>query len=204
MDITLQAQAQISTYLNIASELIILVDEWASVLWVKILGCRPQFVSKKALENKMKEQKQEINLPIKKVYTQKNHEIYNTFEDGTVYLKDAIYRLSQIDTKPSGSNSDYLSLGKLVKKVDEFGYNVLEWHHVGYPNAFKYEEFKCKRDYSGKGAATHIEWTILIPQELIESGYAIARIGTGEGGKGCRSTDIDIILSSRRERIIKV
>lgn len=40
----------IAQHLNLAKELILEVQEWASVLWVRIKGMRPRFVSKKAVK----------------------------------------------------------------------------------------------------------------------------------------------------------
>lgn len=37
----------IAQYLNLSQELILEVQEWAKVLWVRIKGMRPRFVSKK-------------------------------------------------------------------------------------------------------------------------------------------------------------
>ncbi|MBD0345972.1 MAG: hypothetical protein ICV63_14350 [Coleofasciculus sp. Co-bin14] len=43
----MNTQAQIAQHLNLAQELIVEVQEWARVLWVRIEGMRPRFVSKK-------------------------------------------------------------------------------------------------------------------------------------------------------------
>lgn len=45
----MNTQAAIAQHLNLAEELIIEVQEWAKVLWVRIKGMRPRFVSKKGL-----------------------------------------------------------------------------------------------------------------------------------------------------------
>jgi hypothetical protein len=49
MDITTQAQKPVSKFLKVAQKLVTKVEEWASVLWVRVLGCRPRFVSKKVM-----------------------------------------------------------------------------------------------------------------------------------------------------------
>jgi hypothetical protein len=45
--------AAIANHLQIAADLITEIQEWASVLWVRIMGRRPRFVSKKVTEEKM-------------------------------------------------------------------------------------------------------------------------------------------------------
>lgn len=39
----------VASHLNLAEELILEVQEWAKVLWVRIKGMRPKFVSKKVV-----------------------------------------------------------------------------------------------------------------------------------------------------------
>jgi hypothetical protein len=41
------ATAAIANHLNIAEAIIVSVEEWAHVLFVRFIGCRPRFVSKK-------------------------------------------------------------------------------------------------------------------------------------------------------------
>ena len=41
--------AQVATYLNIAPAEVVRCDEWATVLFVVVAGCRPRFVSKKVI-----------------------------------------------------------------------------------------------------------------------------------------------------------
>jgi hypothetical protein len=53
MNITITAQKPVSEFLKVAQELVTEVQEWAKVLWVRVLGCRPQFVSKKVIKNQM-------------------------------------------------------------------------------------------------------------------------------------------------------
>lgn len=50
MNVTTTAQGQVAEFLNVAKELVLEVREWASVLWVKIQGMRPRFVSKKVVK----------------------------------------------------------------------------------------------------------------------------------------------------------
>ncbi len=50
MNITLQAQQAVSEFLQVAQELVVEVREWANVLWVKVQGMRPRFVSKKVIK----------------------------------------------------------------------------------------------------------------------------------------------------------
>lgn len=50
MNITTQAQNQVAEFLEVAQELVLEVREWANVLWVKVQGCRPRFVSKKVIK----------------------------------------------------------------------------------------------------------------------------------------------------------
>jgi hypothetical protein len=49
MEITITAQKPVSEFLNITQELVTEVREWANVLWVRVVGCRPRFVSKKVI-----------------------------------------------------------------------------------------------------------------------------------------------------------
>lgn len=45
-----QAIAQIANYLNVSPNQIKRCEEWASVLFVQVHGCRPRFVSKKVVQ----------------------------------------------------------------------------------------------------------------------------------------------------------
>lgn len=47
------ATAAIANHLQIAADLIQEIQEWATVLWVRLQGMRPRFVSKKVTEEKM-------------------------------------------------------------------------------------------------------------------------------------------------------
>jgi hypothetical protein len=49
MNITITAQKPVSEFLQVAQELITEIQEWVNVLWVRIVGCRPRFVSKKVI-----------------------------------------------------------------------------------------------------------------------------------------------------------
>jgi hypothetical protein len=112
-------------------------------------------------------------------------DIVNNYEKGIVYKNpDGSFRLSDLKTKPNGSGSDYISIGKFIEKTDDFGDTISEWHHYGYPKEIKLPGFKFKSDYSGKGAQTKIEWCFLIPESFINEKYGIAVIGSGQGGKG--------------------
>lgn len=139
-----------------------------------------------------------------KIYSKRN--IVNSYEIGIAYQNpDGSIRLSEVQTKPQGSGSDYISIGKFVQKTDDFGDSISEWHHYGYPKeAVNFiPDFKQKADYSSKGAQTRIDWTFLIPQSFISDGWAIAVIGSGQGGRGYSKSDIEVILDANRENIIK-
>ena len=66
MNITTAAQKPVSEFLKVAQELVTEVREWANVLWVRVQGLRPRFVSKKVVAKKMTV-KQEINLTIRQI-----------------------------------------------------------------------------------------------------------------------------------------
>lgn len=123
---------------------------------------------------------------------------------GTAYKNvDESIRLSEIETKPNGSGSDYISIGRFVEKQDEFGDKVTEWHHYAYPREFNYPGFKFKSNWSGKGAQTNISWTFIIPSNFIADNWMIAIIGSKQGGRGHQKSDIDIILDKDRQNIIE-
>ncbi len=67
MDITAAAQKPVSKFLQVAQELVKEVREWANVLWVRVLGCRPRFVSKKVMS-------------VKNISLEKAQEIYGDSE----------------------------------------------------------------------------------------------------------------------------
>jgi hypothetical protein len=50
MNITAAAQKPVSEFLKVSQELITEVREWANVLWVRVQGLRPRFVSKKVIK----------------------------------------------------------------------------------------------------------------------------------------------------------
>jgi len=134
-----------------------------------------------------------------KIYTARD--IVNAYELGTAYKNpDGTVKLSEITTKPQGSNSNYISIGKFIAKQDDFGDRVTEWHHYGYPKETSgfIPGFKCKSEYEGKGAQTKINWTFIVPADFLKEGWAIAVVGTGQGGKGNRKTDIEVVLDAER------
>jgi hypothetical protein len=53
VDITITAQKPVSEFLQVAQELVTEVREWANVLWVRVQGLRPRFVSKKVMGEKI-------------------------------------------------------------------------------------------------------------------------------------------------------
>jgi hypothetical protein len=63
MDITTAAQRPVSEFLNVAQELVTEVREWASVLWVRVTGFRPRFVSKKVIKMENPPKKSGYNKP---------------------------------------------------------------------------------------------------------------------------------------------
>lgn len=134
-----------------------------------------------------------------------NRQINNAYETGTAYENpDKSIRLSEVQTKPHGSGSNYISIGKFVEKQDDFGDRVTEWHHYAYPKDFhEYTDFKFKSDWDGKGAQARIDWVFIVPANFISDGWAIAIIGSGQGGRGYQKTDIDVILDADRENIIR-
>jgi hypothetical protein len=137
-----------------------------------------------------------------KIY--KRH-IVNAYEKGVAYQNpDGSIRLSGIVTKPQGSSSDYVSIGKFCRKVDEFGDTVSEWHHFAYPKEAGeiIPGFKVKSEWSGRGAQTKIEWTFIVPPSFCSDGWAIALIGTRSGGRGYSKEDIEVILDGEKENVI--
>ena len=132
-------------------------------------------------------------------------QINNAYEIGTAYENpDRSIRLSEVQTKPQGSGSNYISIGKFVEKEDDFGDRTTEWHHYAYPKYFhEYTHFKFKSDWEGKGAQSRIKWVFVVPANFISDGWAIAIIGSGQGGRGYSSTNIDVILDADRENIIR-
>jgi len=131
-----------------------------------------------------------------KAYT--NRQINNS-DKGIIYKQpDQTYLVKGIYTKPNGSNSNYLSVGKFSTETDKFGDPICKWEHYDYPNNYKMEGYSFKRSYDGNGAQTSIEWTFIIPQSFLDQGLGIACIGSGQGGKGYRSTDIDVFFDKAR------
>lgn len=113
--------------------------------------------------------------------------------------ENGFYKITGVKTKPQGSNSNYLSVGKFIKDVDDFGEEITIWEHYDYPNKFDdVEDFKCKRIFEGKGSRSSITWYLLIPQKFIIEGFRVALIGTGVGGKGHHSTDIEVFFDKAR------
>lgn len=137
-----------------------------------------------------------------KKYTNRN--IFDT-DEGIIYKNpDGSYRISGVTTKPNGSNSDFLSIGKFSTIKDKFGDESNVWVHYDYPSKFEFEGFAVKCDYSTDfrerhRASTQISWSFIIPPDFIEQGFGIAKVGSGAGGRGCRKTDIEVFFD--RDRI---
>lgn len=75
----------IAQHLNLTEELILEIQEWARVLWVRIKGMRPRFVSKKVVAMITKEEAEAmIGMPIKG-WDKKSAEYIQ-------FLKDAGYK----------------------------------------------------------------------------------------------------------------
>jgi len=135
-----------------------------------------------------------------KIY--KNREILNS-DKGLVDIKPDGFFISEVRTKPNGSNSEYLSIGKFSKRIDEFGDSINIWEHFSYPNKFSLEGFAFKSEYSTgwnerHRASTKIEWKFKIPKTFIEQGFGLAIIGTGIGGSGHRKNAIEVFFDKDR------
>ena len=125
----------------------------------------------------------------------------NDIDEGIIYQEpDGKYLIKGIFTKPNGSNSNYLSIGKFSKKVDEFGDTKAIWEHRDYPQNFHMEGFSVKRNYNGRSGSAQlcIEWSFVVPQAFLDDGFGIAIIGSGRGGQGYRSTSINIFFDLSR------
>lgn len=134
-----------------------------------------------------------------KIYKDKT--INECYENGELTKSEGKI-IFKIETKPNGSSSNFLSVGKFVAKKDEFGDMTYEWHHQEYPNKFEFDGFKCKKEYYGKGSQQKISWTFIIPETFLKANLGIAIIGSGKGGRGYSNTDIDIVVDKDRLRHI--
>ena len=113
-------------------------------------------------------------LPIKKIYKK---DVVNYYSYGDSKDNGDTYIL-KTSTKPNGSKSHWLSIGKFVSKKDAFGDIVTEWHHCGYAKEIEavYDGFKVKTEYEGRGKQQYINFTFIIPKSFIQEGYGIALV----------------------------
>ena len=106
------------------------------------------------------------NLPVKKVY-KKDIVNYYSYGDSKDNGDTYIFKTS---TKPNGSKSHWLSVGKFISKIDAFGDKITEWHHCGYAKEIEavYDGFKVKTEYEGRGNQQHIHFSFVVPKTFLE------------------------------------
>ncbi|AGY57110.1 hypothetical protein [Gloeobacter kilaueensis] len=106
---------------------------------------------------------------------------------------DGSIRISEIVTKPNGSDSSYLAVGIFQTKTDEFGDISTEFKRLGYPDKMESQGIRAKKIVDGKygSAQQSIQWTILMsPAAAQKYSIALVRTGSGYGGRRPGGTEI--------------
>jgi hypothetical protein len=120
-------------------------------------------------------------------------------ELGELEIKGDSFLIKDVKSKPKGSMSDFISIGKLIEEEDEFGgHSEQKWHHFAYPKEFSLDGFKFKTTWYGQGNQTAIYSSFVVPKKFIDDGFNIAIIGTGQGGRGYQNNAITLILYPER------
>jgi hypothetical protein len=119
--------------------------------------------------------------------------------DGDVMQSGDSWKITGIQTKPNGSNSNYISVGKREYQTDDVGDIALYWTHYGYPWDFK-DLIKFRREEYGRGNQTNFSWTFLISNVFLEKDFALAIVGTGKGGRGYQDNRLRVFFSNERIR----